>query len=70
MNIKQLPAQMEISFWSTVIPLMRDTPFLRRLVPEFFDLFSEINIQSTTRQVLIWAGTGTILGFLTGLLFG
>lgn len=70
MNIKQLHVQMEINFWSAVIPIMRDTPLLRRLIPEVFDMFNGENLYTTLKQALIWAGTGIILGFITGLLIG
>lgn len=70
MNIKQIPAQIEISFWSTVTPMMSDTPFLRRLIRGVYD-FTQVNYNFCfIKGVMVWSGAGLVLGFLVGLLMG
>lgn len=70
MNIKRIPAQLEISFWSTVIPLMSETPPLRRLIQGIYDLIQGEHQYRVIKQAMIWSGTGLLLGFVLGLLMG
>lgn len=68
--LRQLPARLEISFWSVVTRWMSESRLLQNTMIEAYRLqiFVRNNRRMVMRQAAIWSGAGWLIGFILGLL--
>lgn len=68
MDIRHLPAQLELTFWSLAIPMMGRSKLLVRLIQAVYDI--RLNRFAFPALLLVGSILGVSIGFLIGLLFG
>ena len=68
--LRQLPARLEISFWSLMTRWMSESRLVQNIMIEAFQVKSYIkaNQRKVTRLAIIWAGAGWLAGFIIGVL--
>ena len=67
MNIKQIPARIEISIWLTAITLMSESPFLQRGLRQIYHYKLALERDHNYLRLLIWSGAGLLTGLILGL---
>lgn len=65
-NLKRLSFQMELSFWSFIIPVLSESKLLRQIVPPIYGLFQRERLAPVLR-ITAFCSLG---GFLAGLIMG
>ena len=67
MEIKQLPARLEVYFWSIVIRMISQSKFAQTCLREVYTLKS---VQSGPIIILalVWSGFGLLIGIVLGLM--
>jgi len=65
-NLKRLSFQMELSFWSFIIPVLSESQLLRRIVPAIYRLFQRDRLAPGLRITALCS----LGGFLAGLIMG
>jgi hypothetical protein len=68
MNITQIPQRIELVFWTTVIPLMKDSPRFRRTLQDFYRFLDKLDRCLFFLQFICWGIAGLALGFFAGYL--
>ncbi len=69
MNITQIPQRIELVFWTTIIPLMKDSPRFRKMLRDFYQFLDKMDRLFFYLQFVSWGIAGLALGFLAGFLF-
>jgi len=69
MNLRQLPIQLEISFWSFFISIFSDSSDLQLLLQRINDMKKSMMEQILLRT-LVWLGAGLLVGLTIGLIWG
>ena len=67
MNIRSLPTNIEIAFWSVVISLLTDSEVIQNFVRKCYDCLASGRATSFLRLALIFSTAGLLLGTLLGL---
>ena len=70
MSIKPITQRLELTFWSTIIPLMSESPLFQRMLREGYILASVTDEIVTARPVLSLSLAGLVLGFMIGFISG
>jgi hypothetical protein len=65
-NLKRLTFQMELSFWTFIIPLLSESQFLHRVVPAVYGFFQRDRLGPVLRLTALFS----LVGFLAGLIMG
>ncbi len=68
MNIRQLPARIEITFWLTAINLMSESLFLQRSLRAVYQLKRTLEKDYTYRWILVCSAAGLLVGLILGLI--
>ena len=67
MTIRQIPAHLEIYFWTVVIRLISESNLVRYCVKEAYQLKSA-SLSTILKLGLLLSGAGILIGILLGLL--
>ncbi|HSF83679.1 MAG TPA: hypothetical protein VLA49_20780 [Anaerolineales bacterium] len=67
MNIKQIPARIEVSFWLAAITLMSESLFLQRCLRRIYHYKLALERDYNYLRVLAWSAAGLLLGLIMGL---
>jgi hypothetical protein len=70
MSVKTLSQKIEKSFWTTVIPIMSESPFARRVVQKSYSVVEKIQIADFVTTALALAALGLATGFVLGFIGG
>lgn len=65
-NLKRLTFQMELSFWTFIIPVLSESQFLRRIAPVIYGFFQRDRLTPALRITALCS----LGGFLAGLIMG
>lgn len=68
MNIRQLPARIEVTFWLTAINLMSESLLLQRILRTVYQLKLNLEKEDTYRWILISSAAGLLVGLILGLI--
>jgi hypothetical protein len=68
MNFKFFHRQLEINFWNTVIPLMKESPPVRFILMSGYVLLQEFRSANNLMLSLLVGATGVLIGFSLGVL--
>ncbi len=66
-DVKHMTRQLELSFWSMVIPMMSRSKSLHRLLPALYELSRKEKIASGLKKVGVLSLSGFVIGILLGL---
>ncbi len=67
MNIRSLPTNIEIAFWSVVISLLSDSEVIQNFVQKCYDCMTSGRATYYLRMALVFSAAGLLLGTLLGL---
>lgn len=67
MDIRHIPARLEIQFWCAAIMMMSESKFIRSSIQYIYDFFTDHDHVKLIKQSLVWSGTGLLMGFILGL---
>ena len=67
MTFTQIPQRLEIAFWATVIPMMKDSSIVGDIITRVYILIENIHQMKAWQQITILAITGLLVGFMIGL---
>jgi hypothetical protein len=67
MNIRSLPTNIEIAFWSVVISLLSDSEVIQNFVRKFYDCLTSGRATYYLRLTLVFSVAGLLVGTLLGL---
>lgn len=67
MNIRSLPTNIEIAFWSVVISLLSDSEVIQDFVRKCYDWQASGRFTYYLRLALVFAVAGLLLGTFLGL---
>ncbi|UCH59365.1 MAG: hypothetical protein JSV61_14255 [Anaerolineales bacterium] len=67
MNIKHLPARIEVTLWLAVISLMSESVLLQRSLRQLYFYKVALERDHNYLRVLAWSSAGLLLGLLLGL---
>jgi hypothetical protein len=70
MIVKPFTQRLELTFWTTIIPLMSESPIVQRTMYHFYKLVNELEEIVNTRPLLSLALAGLVFGFLFGFMSG
>ena len=68
MTFTQIPQRLEIAFWATVIPMMKDSTIVGDLVARVYSLIEEVREMKVWQQLVLLAISGLLVGFTIGLI--
>jgi hypothetical protein len=68
MNIRLVPTQLEVYFWSTVITLMSESSFMQRFIRDAYNFKLTRKHTKLLLEAIAWSIIGLLLGFTLGLL--
>ncbi|MCK5428445.1 MAG: hypothetical protein KAI94_03185 [Anaerolineales bacterium] len=68
MNIRLVPTQLEVYFWSTVITMMSESSFMQRCIRNVYHFKLTRKHSKLLLEALAWSIVGLLLGFTLGLL--
>jgi hypothetical protein len=68
MNIRALPATLEIRFWTLVISLMSQSHLAQRLVQKTYDCLTSEGFYRLLGWGLFCSGAGFLIGMVLGIL--
>jgi hypothetical protein len=68
MTFTQIPQRLEIAFWATVIPMMKDSSVVGDLIAWVYSLIETIRELKVWQQLVLIAITGLLVGFTIGLI--
>lgn len=67
MNIRSLPTNIEIAFWSVVISLLTDSEVIQDFVRKCYNCLASGRYIHYLRLALIFSAAGLLLGTILGL---
>jgi hypothetical protein len=67
MTFTQIPQRLEIAFWATVIPMMKDSSMVGDIIARVYSLLETIREMKVWQQLVLMAITGLLVGFSIGL---
>jgi hypothetical protein len=67
MNIRSLPTNIEIAFWSVVISLLTDSEVIQDLVQKCYNCLTSGRFTYYLRLTLVFSAAGLLLGTILGL---
>ena len=67
MDIRSLPSNIEIAFWSVIISLLTDSELIQGFVQKYYYWLKSGRWVRTLRWALILSAVGFLLGILVGL---
>jgi len=67
MDIRSLPSNIEIAFWSVVISLLTDSELIQGFVQKYYYWLKSGRWARTLRWALILSAVGFVSGILLGL---
>lgn len=70
MSIKPITQRLELTFWSTFIPLMSGSPLLQRMLRECYNLANITDEIVCARPLLSLSLAGLVFGFMIGFMSG
>jgi hypothetical protein len=68
MNIRHVPNQLEIYFWSSIIALMSESRFMQRCMRDAYHFKPTKKHTKLLIEGIAWSIIGLLLGFALGLL--
>jgi hypothetical protein len=68
MTITQIPQRIEIAFWATVIPIMKDSSIVGIIITRVYTLMEGLRRLKVWQQMALLAITGLMIGFVIGLM--
>jgi hypothetical protein len=68
MTFTQIPQRLEIAFWATVIPMMKDSSMVGDIIARVYSLLETIREMKVWQQLVLMAITGLLVGFSIGLI--
>jgi hypothetical protein len=68
MTFTQIPQRLEIAFWATVIPIMKDSSVIGDLIAKVYTLVEIVRELKVWQQLALLAITGLLVGFTIGLI--
>ncbi|NLG71063.1 MAG: hypothetical protein GX495_03320 [Chloroflexi bacterium] len=68
MNSARLTQRVEIAFWNAAIQVMEEATALRRLIHAVYNGVDRFQKASWLKLIAFTAGTGLLLGFVSGYL--
>lgn len=68
MTFTQIPQRLEIAFWATVIPMMKDSTIVGDLIARVYSLIEEVREMKAWQQLVLMAIAGLLVGFTIGLI--
>jgi len=68
MNIRSLPTNIEIAFWSVVISLLSDSEVIQDFVRKCYDCLISRRYIYYLRLALVFSAAGLVLGTILGLI--
>ena len=67
MTFTQIPQRLEIAFWATVIPMMKDSTLVGDMIAWVYAWVEDIREMKVWQQLVLMAVTGLLVGFAIGL---
>jgi len=67
MDLKHIPARIEVSFWLAAITLMSESPFLQRSLRQIYHYKLALERDYNYLRVLAWSAAGLLSGLVLGL---
>lgn len=67
-NLKRLTFQMELSFWTFIIPVLSESRFLHRTIPVIYDFFQRDRLAPALRITALCSLGGFIAGLIMGVI--
>jgi hypothetical protein len=67
-GISNIPQRLEIAFWITIIPMMKQSPLLGSVVRWGYHLVAEMRQRSDRVRIVVWASSGLLIGMTLGYL--
>jgi len=67
MTFTQIPQRLEIAFWATVIPIMKDSSAVGDFITRGYTLIEKVRRLKVWQQILLLAIAGLLVGFTIGL---
>jgi len=67
MNIRQIPARIEVTLWLAAINLMSESLFLQRTLQLLYRYKLTLERDHNYLRVLVWSAAGLLLGLILGL---
>jgi len=68
MTFTQIPQRLEIAFWATVIPIMKDSSTIGDLITSVYTLIERARQLKVWQQISLLAIAGLVVGFVIGLM--
>lgn len=65
-TIREMCVRMELVFWGFTIPMLRESPLLRRALHLAYPVFASLSWTARLPRPVLWVGTGLTLGFVIG----
>lgn len=68
MNIRHVPTQIEVYFWSRIITLMSESRFMQRCMRDAYHFKPTRKHTKLIVEVIAWSLIGLLVGFALGVL--
>lgn len=68
MNIRHVPTQLEVYFWSTVITVMSESRLMQRFMRDAYHFKPARKHTKLLIEAIAWSLIGLLIGFALGIL--